>query len=260
MNEFKIGYVNGLDTQSTYEDGKALYASTPFTLDNKQMCRAVGKIASVSSTHLTCVNIINYPNETDTDFQNAPNNFSTNEFQYGFIRMLSGSCKNKVYKISSNSTSILITGVDVQSEGVSSNDYFEVVTGSSMYTFRRNPLNQRFTKKIRGSMQRLPFYEGSIVIPTGYERDDITVLTYLTSEKDIDRFELMLNHVLDYVGFDSLYSTGISGENSYGSAPMILQDGNNIQYLFFLNDYKIVRDGKQGNIVWEIMIHGQNYL
>ena len=260
MNEFKLGYVNNLDTQTTYEDGKALYASPPFALSNKPICRAVGKIASVSSTHLTCTNIINYPNVENTDFENAPNQFSTDEFEYGFVRILSGSCKNNVYKILSNSTSILTAAINVESEGVLSNDYFEVVPGACTYTFQRNPSNHRFVKKIKGSAQRLPFYEGCIVIPVGYEGDDITVLTYLTNEKDVNRFELMLNHVLDYKGFDSMYSTGISGDNSYGSAPMVLEDGDGIQYPIFLNDYKIVRDAKQGNMIWEIMVHGQNYL
>lgn len=256
---YSLGYANGLDIQGSYAAGKALYSGSSFSLDTKLMCRAVGSISSVTGSSISCTNIINYPNVTNTTFETAPSSFSTNEFIHGFVRILSGSKRNKVYKISNNSGSTLNCTIDVQADGLT-NGYFDVVSGSCTFNFPRNPSKRTFRKRLAGSMLRMAFYQDSIVIPTGWEGDDSTIMCYLSEKKDADRLEVLLNHVLDYMGFDCLYSTGISGDNYVGNAPLILSNGEGEQFLFFFNDYNFIRDSKRGNMIWEFMIHGQNYL
>lgn len=258
MGDYKIGYANGLDNTVNYATGKALYSGASYTLDSKMVCRAVGEVDSVSTTAITCTSVINYPNETNTSFDDAPTTFTTNEFIRGFVRMLTGSCKDVIYKIASNSEGVLTCVDNVSAAGVAAGDYFECVSGSCTFTFTRNPQRRDDTKKFNGAMQRLSYYLGSLVIPIKWE-DDVVMVSYLSQEKDIDRLEVLLNHILDYKGFDSIYSTGVTGDNSYGSAPMIIQ-ADTEQHLLFLNDYKIIKDGKRGDGFYEVMIHGQNYI
>ncbi len=59
-----------------------------------------------------------------------------------------------------------------------------------------------------------------------------------------------------------MYSTGGSGDNSEGLAPMVLETGTHDirhQFLVYMNDYKIVKDGKRGNDFFEVMLHFMNY-
>ena len=270
MGSWKIFYPDGLDGVASYTVGKALYDKygvIAITLDPTKMCRAVGQVNSVGDpvgSVITAKNITNYPNIADSTFALAPNIFEVDEFNNGFVRMLSGVCVNKVYKIDDTTTTTLDTDTDIVTAGVLPDDYFEVVSGGCTFTFPagRNP-NRRDVKRIfKGTSIRFPYYSGGMVTPTGFEQDDIVIMTYFTDERDVDRLELFLNHLLDYKGFDSLYSTGVKGDNDEGLAPMVLETGENTirnQYLVFLADYKIIRDAKRSDSVYEVMIHLQNF-
>lgn len=272
MGQWKLGYVNSLDGAVDYDAGKALYDSfgvIKLTLDTTKMCRAVGQVAGDPSTvTMTCDNIINYPNVADTTFTNSviADAFELDEFNGGFIRFLSGTCENNVYIITDTvvTPKNLVSSTDLYAAGVRNNDYFEVVTGSCTFDFPsgRNPIRRDFKRIFKGTSLRFPFYEGGLVMPIGYEADDMVIMTYLTDERDADRLELMLNHLLDFKGEDGIYSVGGSGDNSEGLAPLILETGTNDirnQYLVYISDYKIVKDAKRSDDFWEVLIHLQNY-
>lgn len=272
MGQWKLGYPNALDGVANYDAGKVLYDQfgvIKLTLDTTKMCRAVGQATGDPSTvTMTCDNIINYPNVANTTFTVAASAaaFELDEFNGGFVRFLSGTCENNVYQITDTvvSPKNLVSATDLYAAGVRNNDYFEVVTGSCTFDFptNRNPIRRDFKRVFKGTSLRFPFYEGGLVMPIGYEADDAVVMTYLTDERDADRLKLMLNHLLDYKGEDGMYSTGGSGDNSDGLAPMILETGTNDirnQYLVYVSDYKIVKDAKRSDDFYDCLLHFQGY-
>ena len=268
MAQWKLGYPNSLDGAASYTVGKALYDKygvIAITHDVITMCRAVGQVNGSPTTTLIANNITNYPNVANTTFASEPTAFTTDEFNNGFIRMLNGTCENKVYKITNTTASTLVSSTNFGTAGVSDDDYFEVVTGSCTFTFPsgRNPTRRDYKRTFKGSSIRFPQYYGNcLVVPIGFEQDDMVIMTYFTDERDSDRLEVFLNHLLDYKGFDGFYSTGVSGVNDEGLAPMVLETGSTDirnQYLVYMTDYKIIKDAKRSDDVWEVMIHLQNF-
>ena len=270
MGQWKIFYPNNLDGATSYDNGKSLYDKygvIAITNDPITMCHAVGQVDSVGDpggSVITAKNITNYPNIANTTFSGAPDVFEVGEFNNGYVRMLNGVCKNKVYKIDDTTTTTLDTNTDLLTAGVLPDDYFECVTGSCTFTFPagRNPNRRDIKRTFKGSSVRFPYYSGGMVTPTGFEQDDIVIMTYFTDERDADRLEVFLNHLLDYKGFDGLYSVGVKGDNDEGLAPMVLETGSadiRNQFLVYMTDYKIIKDAKRSDNIWEVMIHLQNY-
>ena len=269
MGTWKLGYPNGLDAAASYAAGKALYdpfSALAITLDSTKMCRAVGQVNGTPTTTLTANNIVNYPNVANTNFAAAVSvaAFEVDEFNSGFVRFLSGSCKNNVYKITDTTGNTLVSATNFGSAGVVDDDYFEVVTGGCTFDFPsgRNPIRRDFKKIYKSSSQRFPFYEGGLSVPLGWEGDDFVLMVYLTDIRDWDRLQVFLAHKLDYKGFDAMYSTGGTGDNSEGTAPLILETGSsNIQnqYLGSLEDFKIVKSAQRSDNFFEVMIHFINY-
>lgn len=267
MSSWKIGYPSGLDGVSSYDEGKTKYdkiSAEVIVFDSTPMCRAVGKVSSVLGTVLTVTNITNYPNIADTSFDDPTNNeFELDEFNSGFIKFLSGTCKKKVYEITGTTAYKLTSSTDLQTEGIGGNDYFEVVTGGCSFSFPsgRNPIRRDFKRRLDAESMRLPYYDGGLVVPRGWSPDDLVVTTYMTEEKDVDRLEHLLNHQLDFMGFDAFYSTN-EMDNSDGIAPLILQTGSidiRNQILVNVTDYKIMKNAKRGDTFWEIQMHFENF-
>jgi len=227
------------------------------------MCRAVGKVTSVSGTTMFVTNVTNYPNIAGTSFDLAPTEFELDEFNSGFVKFLSGVCKKAVYKITDTGQYYLTSSTDLQSIGVDADDYLEVVTGGCSYSFPsgRNPIRRDFKRRLSAESVRLPYYGGGLSVPRGWMQDDLVATTYMTSEIEVDRLEHVLNHQLDYMGFDGLYSTD-ELDNSEGLAPFILQTGSidiRNQLVVNLTDYKIMKDSKRSDDFWEVQIHFENF-
>ena len=269
MGTWKLGYPSGLDAAADYDAGKALYdpfGAIAITLDSTPMCRAVGQVNGAPTTTLIANNIINYPNVANTTFADAVTAaaFEVDEFNSGFVRFLSGTCKNNVYKITDTTTSNLVSATNFGTAGVVDDDYFEIVTGGATFEFPsgRNPIRRDFKKVYKSSSQRFPFYEGGLSVPLGWEGDDFVLMAYLTDARDWDRLQVFLAHKLDYKGFDAMYSTGGTGANSEGIAPLVIETGSNDiqnQYLGSAEDFKIVKDAKRSDDFAEIMLHFVNY-
>ena len=141
---------------------------------------------------------------------------------------------------------------------------FEVVTGGSVFSFPsgRNPTRRDFKRTFKGASVRFGYYDGGMVTPIGFEADDMVIMSHITDERDADRLELMLNHLLDYKGFDGIYTTSAGGAGEGQLAPMVLETGSadiRNQYLVYLNNYKIVKDAKRSDGFWEVMIHMLGY-
>lgn len=268
MGIYKLGYIEDLDNTWSWNVGKDYYkwfGGHVLPLDSKKMCRAIGYVSSISSgSYINCSGIINYPNVANTTFMEAvaAHKFETNEFNRGFVRFLSGGGRNKVYRVIGTTTTQLRVNTSVS--GVGGGDYFEVVSGSCTFDFPadRNPINRVFKRSVVNKAQRFPFSQGSLVMFEGYQPDDFVLLVHLTNRKDADRLELILNHSLDYRGFDGPYSYDTIPGSDEGLAPMILETGVHDaenQYLVYINDYKIIRDAKYNDEFSEIMIHFLNY-
>lgn len=266
MSGWKIGYPSGLDSAGSYNAGKALYdkiSAEVIVFDSTPMCRAVGKVSSVVGTQIQVTNITNYPNIAGTNFDSAPTSFELDEFNSGFIKFLSGTLKKNVYKITDTGSYNLISTTNLQSEGITGNEYFEVVTGGCSYSFPsdRNPIRRDFKRRLDAESVRLPYYGGGLVVPRGWMQDDLVATAYMTSEIEVDRLEHILNHQLDYKGFDGLYSTD-ELDNSDGLAPFVLQTGSidiRNQLVVNLTDYKIMKDGKRSDTFWEVQMHFENF-
>lgn len=278
MGSWKLGYPSGLSTFSrTEEEGKAEYDTfsvVPMTLASRLMNRGVGIISSVGTISLYFTTETAYPNDDNADFVQYKG-FETGEFasgtdDCGFMRILSCAnnedTRNKVYQISYNNTSTVtgVSGTTFSADGLSSGDTFEIVSGAATFEFpnKRNPIRRDFKRMVTTTSLRFPYYEDGLVMNIGYEADDFVIMTYLTEQKDADRLEVMLNHVLDYRGADVLYSVGGSGTNTQGGAPMILETGTHDilhQYLVYMNDYKIVKDAKRSDGFFDCMIHFMGY-
>jgi hypothetical protein len=278
MSNWKLGYPLGLSTYGNKEaDGKEEYdkfSVEPITLASRLMNRGVGIISSAGTTTLNFTGDTAYPNIGDTDFV-YQTSFSTGEFaastsDCGFMRVLSCAAdddtRNKVYQISYNTASSLtgVSGTTFSADGLASGDTFEIVSGACTFEFPvgRNPIRRDWKRMVNTTSLRFPYYEDGLVMYIGYEADDFVIHVYLTEQKDADRLEIMLNHHLDYRGFDVLYSVGGSGTNTKGGAPMILETGDHTilnQFLVYVNDYKIVKDAKMSDNLSDFLIHFQGY-
>jgi hypothetical protein len=234
MSGWKIGYPSGLDGAVSYNAGKALYdkiSAEIIVFDSTPMCRAVGKVSSVSGTTMFATNITNYPNISKTSFDSALTEFELDEFNSGFVKFLSGTCKKIVYKITDTDQYYLTSTTNLQSVGVAADDYFEVVTGGCSYSFPsgRNPIRRDFKRRLDAESVRLPYYGGGLIVPR--------------------------------VGFDGLYSTD-ELDNSDGLAPFVLQTGSidiRNQLVVNLTDYKIMKDSKRSDTFWEVQMHFENF-
>ena len=274
MGIYKLGYLKDLDNSSVISDhdaGKAEYdkfGGVVLDLDSSLMCRAVGRVNGYSfNNYITSDQIINYPNIAGTTFAQAESDgaFENDEFNNGFIRFLTGTARNNVYKIlDTYADGRLYIDGNYNTDGVVYYDYFEVVSGASTFEFptNRNPNNQVFKRGVVNKAVRLPFTQGGLTIFEGYQPDDFTLMSYLTTRNDADRLELMLNHRLDYMGFDGHYAYDTVPGAGDGIAPMIFETGDHTienQYLVYMNDYKIIRDSKYNDDFTEILIHFLNY-
>jgi hypothetical protein len=278
MSNWKLGYPLGLSTYGNKEaDGKEEYdkfSVEPITLASRLMNRGVGVVSSTGTTTLNFTGETAYPNVNDNDFV-YQTSFSTGEFaastsDCGFMRVLSCAAdddtRNKVYQIESNTASSLtgVTGTTFSADGLAADDTFEIVSGACTFEFPagRNPIRRDFKRNVNTTSLRFPYYEDGLVMFIGYEADDFVIHGYLTEQKDADRLEVMLNHHLDYRGADVLASIGISGTNTLGGAPMVLETGSNDilnQFLVYVNDYKIVKDSKRSDNLWDFLIHFMGY-
>jgi len=273
MGQWKLGYPSGLESAATEIAGMNLYDSfsiLPITLDTTPMCRAVGQVNGSPTTTLTANNIHVYPSTDNVDF---PGNevFATDEFNNGFIRFLSGDAagyvnqtENKAFKITDTTSNTLICGENLYNAGVRNDDYFEVLTGSPTFTFPtgRNPIRRDFKKVVvLGDSQRMPIYNKGLLIPLGYAPDDFVIMSYFTLEKDVNRLETMLSHLITYKGDEYTYAYS-TGDADKGGAPMILETGSNDvrnQFMVTVADWKIIKDAKRSNDFWEVMIHFMGY-
>lgn len=278
MGNWKLGYPSGLSTFSnTEEDGKREYDSfsvEPITLASRLMNRGVGIISYAGSTYFNFSSDTAYPDTGNNDFFHhrsfLSGEFTTGLNDCGFIRILSCAAnedtRNKVYQIYGNTTSMItgVSGTNFSGDGLASGDTFEVVSGACTFTFPngRNPIRRDFKRMVNTTSLRFPYYEDGLVMYIGYQADDFVIMTYLTEQKDADRLEVMLNHNLDYRGFDVLYTVGGSGTNTLGGAPMVLETGTHDilhQHLVYISDYKIVKDARKSDDFFDVMIHFQNY-
>ena len=274
MGNWKLGYPSGLESVATETAGMNLYNSfsvLPITLDSTPMCRAVGQVNGTPTATLTANNIHVYPSTDDADF---PGNitFATDEFNNGFVRFLSGDAagygtsetENKAFKVTSTGSNTLVCGENLNAAGVEGDDYFEVLTGSPTFTFPngRNPIRRDFKKVVKlGSSMRMPIYNKGLLIPLGYEADDFVIMSYFTSEKDVNRLETMLSHLITYQGDEYTYAYS-TGDADKGGAPMILETGSNDvrnQFMVTVADWKTIKDAKRSNEFWEVMIHFMGY-
>jgi hypothetical protein len=274
MSNWKLGYPSGLESVASETVGMALYdkfSVLPITLDSTLMVRGVGQVNGTPTTTMTCNNIHVYPSTDDAAF---PGNtvFAADEFNNGFVRFLSGNAagygasetENKAFKVNSTGSNTLTCTENLNTVGVEDDDYFEVLTGSPTFTFPsgRNPIRRDFKKVVvLGSSQRMPIYNKGLLIPLGYAADDFVVVSYFTSQKDVDRLQVMLSHLITYKGFEYTYAYAL-GDADRGGAPMILETGSNDvrnQFMVTVADWKIVKDAKRSDDFWEVMIHFMGY-
>lgn len=240
MSSWAIGYVSNLDSVASETAGKALYdpwSISAITLSTKTTKRVGGRVTGISQTILT-----------DTGA------FTSSSFNGGFLKMRSGDAQGNVYKVTSNTTSTLTceAGTTMISDGVSTNDYFEVISGSTTFTFpsERNPIRKDYKRMMKGTYMRFPYYDGGIAISLGNEPDDFVIMAFLASMDQFSELGMLLNNKIDYAGYDANHT-------SDEAAPLILEEGTHdaaSQYLVYAKDYKIVKDGKMGGYI-EVMIH-----
>ena len=239
MGQWQIGYPAGLDVVGSLAAGELLYAPwsiEAITFDTTTPERFGGKITGIAETILT-----------DTG------SFTANQFDGGFIKITSGSAKGNVYKVTTTATNTLTcSGVTMVSDGVATNDYYEVITGSSSFTFpgTRSPSRLDYQRTFLGSFERLPYYDGGISIPTGMSPDDFSLMVFFTKTQ-FTPLEILLNTHLSYDGTEAQY-------NSTDKAPLILENGTHDaahQFLCNCKDYKIVKDGTFGADRIEVRIH-----
>lgn len=240
MGQWKIGYVSGLDETATEDTGKALYDAwsvSALTLSTKSISRVGGQVTGISETVLT-----------DTDA------FVSSAYAGGFLKILSGTAKGTVYKVVSNTTAALtcVTGTTMTTDGVSTSDYFEVISGAATFEFptQRNPTRKDYKRMTKGEYIRFPYNDGGIAISLGNEADDFVVMAFLLNETEFSTLAMLINQKMDYAGYDANYT----GDEV---APLILEEGTHDaahQYLVYARDYKMVKDGKMGGFI-EVMLH-----
>jgi len=239
-----LGYPANLDLVASEAAGRLLYAPwsvEAITLDSDTPERFGGKVTGIAETILS-----------DTG------SFTTDQYNGGFIKILSGTAKGKAYKVTDGTVDTLTvkdmdgTAATMVTDGVAINDYYEVVSGSTTFTFpsQRNPVRKDYKRINVGTYQRFPFYEGGIAIALGNDPDDFVILGYLTSIADFRELQILLNSKIDYEGYDASYTAN-------EQAPMILEQGTasaDNQFLVYVKDYKKIKSGKTASII-EVMIH-----
>jgi len=247
LAQWKLGYPNGLDVVANEAAGKALYAPwsvSALTRSTKTTTeRFGGKVTGIAETILT-----------DTG------SFTTDQFNGGFVKILSGSAAGNAYKVTDTATNTLTvedmdgTAATMSTDGVSVDDYYEVVTGSTLFIFpaQRNPVRKDIKIVPRGKYKRFALYEGGINISMGRQPDDLVILGYLTSAADLTELLILLNLKMDYSGYDGTYTQD-------DLAPLVLEMGTadaDHQYLVHHLDVKYIGAGKKGSII-EVMMHFQ---
>jgi len=242
-----LGYPQGLDAVASEGAGKALYnpwSVEALTLSTKTTTeRFGGKVTAIAETILT-----------DTG------SFTANQFTGGFVKILSGTAVGITYKVTATATDTL-TVVDMDgsvatmvTDGVAINDYYEVVTGSTLFTFpaERNPVRKDIKIVPIGKYKRFKLYEGGINLSQGRRPDDLVILGYLTSNADLMELLILLNLKMDYAGYDGTYT-------QHDLAPLVLEMGTadaDHQWLVHHLDVKYIGAGKKGSII-EVMMHFQ---
>ena len=247
MASWKLGYPNGLDSVANEAAGIALYNAwsvSALTLSTKTTTeRFGGQSTAIAETILT-----------------DAGSFTTNQFTGGFVKILSGTAKGNAYKVTATATDTLTvkdmdgSAATMVTDGVAVNDYYEVVTGSTLFTFpaQRNPVRKDIKIVPRGKYKRFALYEGGINISMGRQPDDLVILGYLTSVADLTELLILLNLKIDYASFDGTYTQD-------NLAPLILEMGTHDadhQYLVHHLDVKYIGAGKKGSII-EVMMHFQ---
>lgn len=249
MGTWKIGYAEGLSAVASEAAGKALYdgwSVEALTLSTATTTtRLGGKVTAIAETRLT-----------DTG------NFTIDQFNGGFLKVMSGTAKGEVYKITDGTANYIdvtdSTGsaATMVTDGISVNDYYEVVTGSTTFEFpaNRNPVRRDMKIVNKGIYKRFPLYsdQGGFAASLGREPEDFVILGYLTSEADLAELTILSNLKMDFASYDGSYT-------AHELAPLILEMGTNdadSQYLVHLMDIKKIRDGKRAGLI-EIMMHFQ---
>jgi len=240
MAAWKIGYPSGLDVVANENAGKALYdkwSISPITLSSKTPVVTGGQPTTVGTTILT-----------DTG------QFTGLNLSGGFLKIRSGTRKGNVYKVVSNTSDALTckAGTTLSADGITTSDWYEVVSGSTTFTFpaQRNPTRKDFKRIVKGYTERFPYYEGGIDVPLGFEADDLVIMAFLPNDAAFEALTILLNQKMDYAGYDGNYT-------SDEAAPLILQTGTADaahQHLVSFSDHKIVRDGGKGGYI-DVMIH-----
>jgi len=229
LSNWRLGYPNGLDAVANEAAGKALYAPwsvTALTLSTKTTTeRFGGKVTGIAETIIT-----------DTG------SFTTDQFNGGFVKILSGTALGNAYKVTDTATDT-ITVEDMDG-----------ITGSTLFTFpaQRNPVRKDIKIVPRGKYKRFALYEGGINISMGRQPDDLVILGYLTSVADLTELLILLNLKMDYSGYDGTYTQD-------DLAPLVLEMGTadaDHQYLVHHLDVKYIGAGKKGSII-EVMMHFQ---
>jgi hypothetical protein len=244
---WKLGYPNGLDSVANEAAGIALYNAwsvSALTLSTKTTTtRFGGQVTAIAETILT-----------DTG------SFDVDQYNGGFVKILSGSAKGTAYKVTDGDTNTLTVktmkneAATMVTDGVAVNDYYEVITGSTAFEFpsNRNPVRKDIKIVPVGKYKRFKLYEGGINISQGRNPDDLVILGYLTSESDLVELLRLLNLKMDYAGYDGTYT-------QHNLAPLILEMGTHDadhQYLVHHLDVKYIGAGKKGSII-EVMMHFQ---
>lgn len=247
MAQWRLGYPNGLDSVANEAAGKVLYAPwsvSALTLSTKTTTeRFGGQVTGVSGTLLS-----------DTG------SFTTDQFNGGFVKILSGTATGNAYKVTDTVTDTLTLETmsggtpNLNTDGLVPNDYYEVVTGSTLFTFpaQRNPVRKDIKIVPQGKYKRFKLYEGGINISQGRRPDDFVILGYLTSMSDLTELLVLLNLKMDYSGYDGTYTQD-------DLAPLVLEMGTadeDHQYLVHHLDVKYIGAGKKGSII-EVMMHFQ---
>lgn len=239
----RIGYPRGLETVSSEEGGKRLYA--PWLAETIPLSLGTPSYAAVKITNST--GYVIEVNKTLT----------TDQFKGGYCKIRSGVLEGTVYKIDRNTSgNVVLKNFDGSYPTFNlRNDYAELVTGPATYTFPENRAPYKRDVKIATSGENLmlPYYNRGIAIPINYE-NDFVINCRFTDRANADTLLMFTKLKIDYGGNDALATNN-------PAAPMILEWGSNApenQYLVHCDEAKEVRTGGAGN-VREISLYFKNY-
>jgi hypothetical protein len=260
MAQWKLGYPATLSSSNDEDTGRRLYDArwigNSITLSANEPQFDSAEVSAVDASSIALTNI-------------RSGSMTTNQYQYGTIRVVSKSATDPVQgdylRILSNTTTNIVTDGD-PSEKFPVGAYVEFHNGDSTVQWdtdvnQTNPIrwDRKYSISTRDGYLKFLYDEQGYTYPMDYEPTDTVIHMKLkttsseTAEEVYSKFDKQFKKLLDYTGQNAMWTTN-------EVAPQILEMGDPTrQKLVHIIDWRVIKEGTRSDNLIEILLHVKEY-